>query len=130
MIFAFSKSIKASERAAQDFSDLSIGVKFHPNQTLSIRLITLNFDSQSPGCKRKMSNKHNLVLYRSIDRNLVEKSRELGFNLSKTFENHLKQLLTQFSNVNAQNNGENGVFSGSIDLHRCRMRDNFVITKA
>jgi len=38
---------------------------------------------------------------------LVEKSRELGFNLSKTFENHLKQLLTQFSSVNSVNNGGN-----------------------
>jgi post-segregation antitoxin (ccd killing protein) len=33
----------------------------------------------------QMSNKHNLVLY--IDKELVEKSKELGFNLSKTFEN-------------------------------------------
>jgi len=46
-----------------------------------------------------MSNKHNLVLY--VDEELVEKSRELGFNLSKTFENHLKHLLTQFSHVNS-----------------------------
>jgi hypothetical protein len=52
-----------------------------------------------------MSNKHNLVLY--VDQELVEKSRELGFNLSKTFENHLKQLLTQFSQVNSSNNIRN-----------------------
>jgi hypothetical protein len=57
-----------------------------------------------------MSNKHNLVLY--VDRKLVEKSRELGFNLSKTFENHLKHLLTQFSQVNSSNNNGN---NGNID---------------
>jgi post-segregation antitoxin (ccd killing protein) len=49
----------------------------------------------------QLSNKHNLVLY--VDQELVEKSRELGLNLSKTFENHLKQLLTQFSQVSARN---------------------------
>ena len=49
-----------------------------------------------------MSNKHNLVLY--VDQELVEKSRELGFNLSKAFENHLKDLLTQFPHVNSSNN--------------------------
>ena len=54
-----------------------------------------------------MSNKHNLVLY--VDQELVDKSREMGFNLSKTFENHLKHLLTQFSQVNSLNdNGNNG----------------------
>ena len=40
-----------------------------------------------------MPNKVNVVLY--VDRDLVEKSKELGFNLSKTFENHLKHLITQ-----------------------------------
>ena len=49
-----------------------------------------------------MRRKHNLVLY--IDKALVEKSKELGFNLSKTFENHLKQLITQFSKCNLVNN--------------------------
>ncbi len=49
-----------------------------------------------------MSNKHNLVLY--VDKGLTEKSRNLGFNLSKTFENHLKQTLTQFSEINQLNN--------------------------
>ena len=53
----------------------------------------------------QMSNKHNLVLY--VDQELVEKSRELGFNLSKTFENHLKHLLMQFSQVNSSNNNGN-----------------------
>jgi len=54
-----------------------------------------------------MSNKHNLVLY--VDQELAEKSRELGFNLSKIFENHLEQLLTQFSHVNSSNNIRNNV---------------------
>jgi hypothetical protein len=42
------------------------------------------------------------VLY--LDRELGEKSKKLGFNLSKTFENHLKQLVTQFSSDNSLNN--------------------------
>ena len=56
-----------------------------------------------------MANKGNVVLY--LDKKLVEKSKELGLNLSKTFENHLKQLIMQFStsypvnNVNLNNNG-------------------------
>ena len=49
-----------------------------------------------------MGIKGNVVLY--LDRELVEKSKELGFNLSKTFENHLKQLMTQFSTGNSVNN--------------------------
>ena len=51
-----------------------------------------------------MSNKRNLVLY--VDSELVEKTRELGFNLSKTFENHMKQLLTHYSAYNTVNNSE------------------------
>jgi post-segregation antitoxin (ccd killing protein) len=53
----------------------------------------------------QLSNKHNLVLY--VDQELVEKTRELGFNLSKVFENHLKEVLTQFSHVNTSNNFDN-----------------------
>ena len=49
-----------------------------------------------------MSNKPNVVLY--LDKELVEKSKELGFNLSKTFENLLKHLLKHFSTINLQNN--------------------------
>ena len=51
-----------------------------------------------------MSNKRNVVLY--LDEQLVEKSKKLGFNLSKTFENHLKHLVMQFSKVNSANNFE------------------------
>jgi len=39
-----------------------------------------------------------------LDKELVEKSRELGFNLSKKFENHLKHLILHFSTVNQVNN--------------------------
>jgi hypothetical protein len=49
-----------------------------------------------------MVTKGNVVLY--LDRELVEKSKELGFNLSKTFENHLKHLITQFSTCNSLKN--------------------------
>ena len=51
-----------------------------------------------------MTQKGNVVLY--IDRELVEKSKELGFNLSKTFENHLKQLMIQFSTCNSVNKSD------------------------
>ena len=49
-----------------------------------------------------MTHKGNVVLY--LDKKLVEKSKEMGFNLSKTFENHLKQLMTQLSTENSSNN--------------------------
>ena len=49
-----------------------------------------------------MRNKHNIVLY--LDKELVEKSKALGFNLSRTFENHLKHLITQLTTTqNTQN---------------------------
>ncbi len=54
-----------------------------------------------------MTNKRNVVLY--LDKELVEKSKELGFNLSKTFENHLKQLITQFLTDNSVNNIDSAV---------------------
>ena len=40
------------------------------------------------------------------------KSRELGFNLSKTFENTLKHLINTCSNVNPLNNSENSGIQG------------------
>ena len=49
-----------------------------------------------------MGTKGNLVLY--LDKDLVAKSKELGFNLSKTFENHLKYLMTQILTFNSVNN--------------------------
>ena len=64
----------------------------------------------------QMTNKHNAVLY--LDKDLVEKTRNLGFNLSETFKNHLKQLITQFSQVNSVNNCENCSFwCGRRDLN-------------
>jgi hypothetical protein len=71
-----------------------------------------------------MSNRRNVVLY--LDEQLVEKSKELGFNLSKTFENHLKQLITQFSSVNSLNNvdsmGKSLLWCGRRDLNPGRQR--------
>jgi post-segregation antitoxin (ccd killing protein) len=96
-------------------SPLQLILAKHLDVTRLARLITEQmYDRQSynkvsalscPRVQRQLSNKHNLFLY--VDQDLVEKSRNLGFNLSKTFENHLKQLLTQFSQVNASNNIEN-----------------------
>jgi integrase len=67
-----------------------------------------------------MPNKHNLVLY--VDKKLVEKSREMGFNLSKTFENHLKDLINRFSTVNSVNNfnstGKSSCWWAGPDLNR------------
>jgi post-segregation antitoxin (ccd killing protein) len=47
-----------------------------------------------PSDANAMANKRNLVLY--LDKDLVAKTKSLGFNLSKTFENHLKHLITKF----------------------------------
>ena len=58
-----------------------------------------------------MSNKRNVVLY--VDSELIEKTRELGFNLSKTFENHMKYLLTHYSAFYTINNVETIVDLGS-----------------
>jgi post-segregation antitoxin (ccd killing protein) len=58
----------------------------------------------------QMSNKRNLVIY--MDDELVTKSKEFGFNLSKTFENHLKHLINTFSIMNSENNNNIAV-SGS-----------------
>jgi len=63
-----------------------------------------------------MSNKGNVVLY--LDRELVETSKELGFNLSKTFENHLKPLITELSTPqNMQNHypTENKIFQRIVE---------------
>ena len=56
-----------------------------------------------PSDVNAMPNKGNVVLY--LDKELVEQSHRLGFNLSRMFENHLKQVINQFSNnQNTQNN--------------------------
>ncbi len=67
--------------------------------------------SGARGCEDKMTKKRNVVLY--LDTELVRKTRELGFNLSKTFENHLKQLINQFGNINTTNACESSVVFGS-----------------
>jgi integrase/recombinase XerD len=73
-----------------------------------------------PSDANVMGTKGNVVLY--LDKDLVEKSRELGFNLSKTLENHLKQLMTQFSTRNSVNNvdssSKNGGWWAEPDLNR------------
>ena len=48
-----------------------------------------------------------------VDSELVKKTREYGFNLSKTFENYMKQLLTHYSAYNTDNNSETTVMLGS-----------------
>jgi hypothetical protein len=78
----------------------------HNHQTYNIELPLASAPVQT-----QLSNKHNLVLY--VDQELVEKTRNLGFNLSKTFENHLKHLLTQFSQFNSSNNIKNNGNSGN-----------------
>ena len=55
----------------------------------------------------QMDKKRNVVLY--LDTELVRKTRELGFNLSKTFENHLKHLINNFQNVYSPNKVGNSV---------------------
>ena len=68
----------------------------------------------------QMPTKGNVVLY--LDKELVEKSKELGFNLSKTFENHLKHLISRNLPVSVQNNGnlsiENKNWWAEPDLNR------------
>ena len=73
-----------------------------------------------PRMRMQKSNKRNLVLY--IDNELVEKSRNLGFNLSKTFENHLEDLINRLSTVNPMNNfnstDKNSSWWAGPDLNR------------
>jgi len=63
------------------------------------------------GCECRMSRKRNVVL--QFDAEFVKKTKELGFNLSKTFENHLKQLIYHFQNVNTTETCGNRVVVGS-----------------
>jgi intergrase/recombinase len=77
-----------------------------------------------------MGIKGNVVLY--LDKELVEKSKELGFNLSKTFENHLKHLMTQFSTENSVDNlyltDKNVSWCGRRDLNPGRQRGSLTIS--
>jgi hypothetical protein len=79
-----------------------------------------------------MGNKGNVVLY--LDKDLVAKSKSLGFNLSKTFENHLKHLITQFSTDNSANcfnltSKENNWWAGPDLNRRPLARKANVLTK-
>jgi len=69
----------------------------------STRLITHKKPphSHAKKCVCKLPHKKNVVLY--LDAELVKKTRELGFNLSKTFENLLKQLINNFQSIHSQN---------------------------
>ena len=68
-------------------------------------------------CNRKKSN---VVFY--LDKELVAKTKEIGLNLSKTFENQLKQLITPFSQCNSINHFnstiEKNEWRGKSDLNR------------
>jgi hypothetical protein len=61
-----------------------------------------------------LSQKKSVVLY--LDAELVKESGELGFNLSRTFENPLKRLATQVDDLNAERNSH-GSWAGP-DLNR------------
>jgi hypothetical protein len=80
------------------------------------KLITLFFP-RMPSDANAMGTKGNVVLY--LDKELVAKSKSLGFNLSKTFENHLKHLITRFSQRNTANN----FYSTSKNVSWCGRRD-------
>ena len=58
-----------------------------------------------------MSNKRNVVLY--LDEDLVDKSKAPSFNLSRTFENHLKKLISQLSKSAKYPKSSNSQESGS-----------------
>jgi post-segregation antitoxin (ccd killing protein) len=60
------------------------------------KLITENPPSHPLGRKFNLPHKQNVVLY--LDKETVEKSRELGFNLSRICENHLKLMISMVSN--------------------------------
>ncbi len=66
------------------------------------------------GCEGKMNQKRNVVLY--LDSDLVKKSRQLGFNLSRTFENHLKRLVSHVDSLHEYNSSR-GWWAGP-DLNR------------
>ena len=66
-----------------------------------------------------MAHKRNVVLY--LDSDLVKQSRDLGFNLSKTCENHLKYMVRLLVKSNPYGDGSPGeirtLVSGSRTRH-------------
>ena len=71
-----------------------------------------------PSNTNAMTTKGNVVLY--LDKELVEKSKDLGLNLSKTFEHHLKQLINRYSP--ASQNNTNSRESKSCLVSACYLR--------
>jgi hypothetical protein len=65
--------------------------------------ITWNLPMLALGCIRNANETQFSIVSRQ---ELVEKSKELWFNLSKTLENHLKQLIIQLSQCNSVNTSE------------------------
>ena len=74
-----------------------------------------------PSDANALGTKRNVVLY--LDKDIIEKSKEIGFNLSRALENHLKQLIFHLSSFKCTQNhflGENlvglpGFEPGSIE---------------
>jgi hypothetical protein len=64
--------------------------------------------------RMQMSTKRNVMLY--LDMELVKKTRELGFNLSKTFENYMKHLIKGFPYINSENKVENRLFGSPGEI--------------
>jgi hypothetical protein len=46
-----------------------------------------------------MTKKDNGILY--LDKELIQKSKAIGYNLNKTLENYMKHLMTQFLTCNS-----------------------------
>ena len=78
------------------------------------------FPSHATGSEYIMSNKRNLVLY--VDAELVEKIREYGFNLSKTFENRMKTLISMLENDYSGKHDGNTKITGSPGEIRTHIR--------
>jgi post-segregation antitoxin (ccd killing protein) len=83
----------------------------HVTQTLNVKRVHA---LGREWMRMRMSKKRNVVLY--LDQEIVEKSRELGFNLSKTFENHLKHLINRLENLNSTKNYENNVIGSPEEI--------------
>jgi hypothetical protein len=95
-----SRLIVALKLAQDCFRQMSIRLLLHALMGALLFRFVSPFATVAERMRIQMSNKRNLVLY--MDDDLVKKSKELGFNLSKTFENHLKHLINNFSTVYTQ----------------------------
>ena len=90
--------------------------QIHTKKAISTKLITENLllPSHTLGCEYKMTHKRNVVLY--LDADLVAKTKELGFNLSKTVENHLKHLVNCFPYIILEDNSVDCVFGSPGEI--------------